>query len=50
VSGAKDPVRDFAGLAAFIKWKAVMAGKTMLGHKYQVHGAAKRGEAAPDVK
>ena len=50
VSGVKDPVRDFAGLASFLKWKTVMAGKTMLGHKYQVHGATKRGDAAPDVK
>jgi uncharacterized protein (DUF362 family) len=50
LSGAKDPVRDFSGLVSFLKWKTVMAGKALLGHKYQVHGPAQRGEAAPDVK
>ena len=25
-----------------------MAGKALTGHKYQIHGAAKRGEAAPE--
>ena len=49
LSGVKDPVRDFAGVGAFLKWKTVMAGKALMGHKYQVHGAAQRGEAAPDV-
>jgi hypothetical protein len=27
-----------------------MAAKALVGHKYQVHGATKRGEAAPDVQ
>jgi hypothetical protein len=48
MSGAEDPTRDLSGLAAYVKWKSVMAGKTLLGHKYQIRGAAKRGEAAPE--
>jgi len=27
-----------------------MAMKGLVGHKYQVHGAASRGEAAPEMK
>ena len=49
LSGAEDPVRDFSAARSFLTWKTVMAGKALLGHKYQVHGAAKRGEAAPEV-
>jgi uncharacterized protein (DUF362 family) len=49
LSGASDPTRDLAALGSYLKWKSVMAGKALIGHKYQVHGPAKRGEAAPDV-
>jgi hypothetical protein len=49
VSNAEDPAKDASLMGSYLKWKAVMAGKALLGHKYQLHGAAKRGEAAPDV-
>jgi len=49
VAGADDPARDTSLMGSYLKWKAVMAGKALMGHKYQVNGAAKRGEAAPDV-
>jgi hypothetical protein len=48
LSGANDPTRDLAAVGDFLKWKSVMAGKALLGHKYQVHGAAERGEAKPE--
>jgi uncharacterized protein (DUF362 family) len=48
LSGAEDPTRDFAAMTDFVKWRTVMAGKALLGHKYQRHGAAQRGEAAPE--
>jgi hypothetical protein len=43
-------MRDWSGLTAYMKWKSVMAMKGLVGHKYQVHGAATRGEAAPELK
>jgi uncharacterized protein (DUF362 family) len=49
LSGAEDPMRDWSGLTSYMKWKSVMALKTLGGHKYQVHGNATRGDAAPDV-
>jgi len=49
VSGANDPTMNWAAISSFLKWKSVMAGKTLLGHHYQVHGAALRGEGKPDV-
>jgi hypothetical protein len=48
LAGTSDPTREFSGVASYAKWKAVMAGKALMGHKYQVHGAARRGEAAPE--
>ncbi len=32
-----------------LKWKGKVALKSLVGHKYQVHGSAERGEAAPEV-
>ena len=49
MAGAEDPTRDLGAVGHYLKWKTVMAGKKLVGHKYQVHGAATRGEAAPDV-
>lgn len=49
LSGASDPTRDWAAMGSYLKWKSVMAAKSLVGHKYQIHGAAKRGEAAPEV-
>jgi hypothetical protein len=48
VAGANDPTREWAAISSFLKWKSVMAGKALLGHKYQVQGAASRGEAKPE--
>jgi hypothetical protein len=48
LAGATDPTRDLAAMSDFLKWKSVMAGKALLGHKYQVRGAAQRGEAKPE--
>ena len=48
LSGATDPTRDLAAMSDFLKWKSVMAGKALLGHKYQVRGEAQRGEAMPE--
>ena len=50
LSEASDPTRDWAGAVSYLKWKSVMAAKALVGHKYQVAGPAKRGEAAPDVQ
>ena len=44
--GRGDPTRDWSAVGNYVKWKSVMAGKALIGHKYQVHGAAARGEAA----
>jgi uncharacterized protein (DUF362 family) len=49
LSSATDPTRDWAAMGSYLKWKSVMAGKALTGHKYQIHGAAKRGEAAPEL-
>jgi hypothetical protein len=49
MSGAVDPTRDLSAVGHYLKWKTVMAGKALVGHKYQIPGAAERGEAAPDV-
>jgi hypothetical protein len=49
VAGAVDPVKDRSGIGSYLKWKSVMAMKALVGHKYQVHGTAERGDAAPDV-
>jgi uncharacterized protein (DUF362 family) len=49
LSDASNPTRDLSGMASYLKWKSVMAAKALVGHKYQVRGAAKRGEAAPEV-
>jgi uncharacterized protein (DUF362 family) len=49
VAGADDPARDTSLMGSYLKWKAVMFGKAMVGHKYQVNGATTRGEAAPEV-
>jgi hypothetical protein len=35
-------------MGSYFKWKTVMAGKALTGHKYQVHGAAERGQAKPE--
>ena len=48
MAGAVDPTRDLSALTSFVKWKSVMAAKALRGHKYQIHGAATRGQAAPD--
>jgi uncharacterized protein (DUF362 family) len=48
LAGSEDPTRDWSAMGSYFKWKSVMAGKALLGHKYQIHGAAKRGEAAPE--
>jgi hypothetical protein len=45
---ANDPMRDWTAMGSYFKWKSVMAGKALMGHKYQIHGAAKRGQAAPE--
>ena len=34
---------------AYLAWKATMSWKKLKGQPYQVNGAAKRGEAAPEV-
>jgi hypothetical protein len=49
LSSATDPTRDWAAVGSYLKWKSVMAGKALTGHKYQIHGAARRGEAAPQL-
>jgi uncharacterized protein (DUF362 family) len=48
LSGTKDPMRDWSAMGSYFKWKTVMAGKALTGHKYQIHGAAKRGQAKPE--
>jgi uncharacterized protein (DUF362 family) len=48
LAGSNDPTRDLGALGSYLKWKSVMAGKALTGHKYQVNGVAKRGEAAPE--
>ena len=48
LSGSKDPMRDWGAMGSYFKWKTVMAGKALTGHKYQVHGAAERGQAKPE--
>ena len=48
LSGANDPTKDWSAVGSYLKWKSVMAGKLLLGHKYQVHGATQRGEAKPE--
>jgi hypothetical protein len=47
MSGTTDPSRDLSAFSSYVKWKSVMAAKALTGHKYQIHGAAERGEAAP---
>ncbi len=49
LSGASDPTRDLSGIASYLKWKSVMAAKTLVGHKYQVEGPTQRGAAAPEL-
>jgi uncharacterized protein (DUF362 family) len=49
VSQANDPMRDWAGARSYLTWKSVMAAKSLVGHKYQINGAAERGEAAPEL-
>jgi hypothetical protein len=48
LAGSADPVRDLSAVSAYVKWKSVMAAKALTGHKYQVNGAASRGDAAPE--
>lgn len=47
LSGANDPTRSWAGVKSYLVWKSRMAMKKLGGHKYQVHGPAPRGKAAP---
>jgi uncharacterized protein (DUF362 family) len=49
LAGANDPTNDKSGAISYLKWRSVMAFKNLLGHKYQVHGPAERGEAKPEV-
>lgn len=52
--GAKNPYFDPSEVIGFNKayltWKAAVAGQRLSGRKYQVSGAAERGEARPEVK
>ena len=48
LSGARTRRRTGWRLGNYLKWKSVMAGKALFGHKYQIHGAAPRGEAMPE--
>ena len=48
LSGAEDPTRDLSAVRSYLKWKSVMAAKSLMGHKYQIRGRAQRGEAAPE--
>ena len=48
LSGANDPTKDWGAVGNYVEWKSVMVGKALLGHKYQVPGAAARGEAKPE--
>lgn len=44
---AKEALRFNKG---YLGWKSVVAAKRMIGEPYQIHGAAERGEGAPEVE
>lgn len=44
-----DPKSAYAFNKAYVQWRGVTTLQRLRGKPYQVHGAASRGEAAPDV-
>jgi uncharacterized protein (DUF362 family) len=48
LAGSNDPMREWGPVKSYLAWRSVMAAKSLVGHKYQVHGPAQRGEAAPE--